>query len=178
MGTFAVAALIVAILVADRVAPPEEVKRRFYQVGLGVGVVLLVVALAVVIVPVPKDLTGSLALGSPEASEGGLLRERLSIIVGAGLVLLLVGLYLSRMLPTIAVGAMLGGLVLIISAVTDSTSGGFINYYYEITLDGGEARNAAFAAVSGIGVLLLLLYGFNEWDKAPEIEEDEAFASS
>jgi hypothetical protein len=127
MGTFAVAALIVAILVADRVAPPEEVKRRFYQVGLGVAVVLLVIAVAAVVVPVPKDLTGSLALASPEASEGDLLRERLSIIVGAGLVLLLAGLYLARMLPTIAVGAMLAGLVLIISTVADSTSGGFIN---------------------------------------------------
>jgi hypothetical protein len=173
MGTFAVAALIVAILVADRLAPAEELKRRFYQVGLGVAVVLLVVALAAVILPVPKDLTGSLALGSPEASEGGLLRERISIIVGAGLVLLLAGLYLSRSLPTIAVGGMLGGLVLIISTVTDSTNGGFLNYYYEIALDGGEAHNAAFAAVTGIGVLLLLLYGFNEWDKAPEVEENE-----
>lgn len=75
-------------------------------------------------------------------------------------------------------GVLLGALVLLISAVADSRTGSFLNYYYDLTLDAGPARNAAYAAIIVIGMLMLLLYGYNEWDrwaKTPqEVEAEEA----
>ena len=176
MATFAIAALVVAVLFADRLGPPSELRRRFYQIGLAVTVALFVVAISAVAVPSPDSVPLGLSFSSEDEAAGGALRERLSVIVGAGLVLLLATLYWYRALPTIAVGAMLGSLVLLMSSVSD-TSGGLITFYYAISLDGGEARNAAYAGITGIGVLLLLLYGFNEWDRSqddPALEEEAA----
>jgi hypothetical protein len=173
MASFAVAALVVAILFSDRLGPPEELKRRFYQVGLGVAVAILVGAVAAVIVPVPNDVTQSLSLGSNDEAGTGILRERLSVVVGIALLLLLGSLYQSKTFPTMSVGIMLGALVLIISSVADAGSAGFLGFYYELTLDGGQARNAVYVAVTAVGILLLLMYGFGEWDRARIETEDE-----
>jgi hypothetical protein len=162
MGTFAVAALIVAVLFIDRFGSSEDLKRRFYQVGLAAALALFAVAIAAVVAPIPRDVSPSLAIG--DESGTGVMRERLSVVAGAGFLVLLGSLYFSRLLATITIGSMLGGLVLLISSFSD-TSGGLISSYYEIALDGGEARNAAYAGVTGVGLALLLLYGYNEWDK-------------
>jgi hypothetical protein len=72
---------------------------------------------------------------------------------------------------------MLAALVLLVSSVTSADSGSLIQLYYELELDAGDARNAAYGAVTGIGMALLLLYGFNTWDKPiseTELEEEEA----
>ena len=59
MGTFAIAALVVAVLFADRLGPSEELRRRSFQIGLGVAVVLLVSALAMIIVPTPDHFASA-----------------------------------------------------------------------------------------------------------------------
>ncbi len=175
MGAFAIAALVVAVLFADRLGSPEELRRRSFQVGLGVAVVLLVGALATIIVPTPDYLAGAFETGLDANELPGLLKERVTIIVGAGMLLLLGGLHQSRSFPTIAPGVMLGAIVLTMMAVADSTAG-FSSLYFQITLDGGAERNVAFAGVTAIGTALLLGYGYNEWDRPKvetAVEEDE-----
>ena len=175
MATFAVAALVVAVLFTDRLIPPEELRRRLYQVGLGVALVLLMAAVAAMVFPVPEEDLESLQFGETNNLGAGLLRERLSLIVGGALVLLMAGLYQWRTLPTISIGVMLGALILLIGAAADSGGGGFINYYYELTLDGGATRNVAYGGILAIGAVLLLIYGFSEWDRVEKVgEEDEA----
>jgi len=176
MATFAVAALVVAVLFADRLIPPEELRRRFYQVGLGVTIARLAAAVAAVVVPAPETLSASIAFGPGDELGTGLLRERLSVVAGAALLLLLGSLYQSQTLPTLSLGVTFGALILLIGTVADSGSGGFINYYYDLSLDGGETRNAVYAGIIAIGVVLLAIYGFNEWDRAKEPEDEEAEA--
>jgi hypothetical protein len=173
MGTFAVAALVVAVLFADRLAPSEEIKRRFFQIGLAVTVVLFTAALAMVVVPVSGDARQGLSIGPDNEQGARILRERVTVAAGAGLLVLLASMYFSRTFVTLALGGMLGALVLLIGSISDS-SGGLITAYYDLALDGGESRNAVYAGVSGVGLLLLLLYGFNEWDKPAEESELEA----
>jgi hypothetical protein len=177
MSLFAVAVLIAVVLFADRLGPEEEFRRRFYQVGLAFAVVLFILALAAVIVPVPDAISEEPDF-SPSGADGaaGVLRERVAIVVGAGLLLLLSGLYQSSTFPTISVGLMLAALVLLVSSVTSADSGSLIQLYYELELDAGDARNAVYAAVTGVGLALLMFYGFNTWDKPiseTELEEEE-----
>jgi hypothetical protein len=168
MATFAVAALVVAIVFADRLVAPDDLRKRFYQVGFGVAIALLVAAIAAAVVPVPEEQLGQLGLGQPDEDATGVLRERLSVVTGGAFLLLLAGLYQWRAYPTLCLGVVLGGLILMIGAVADAGSGGFVSFYYELTLDGGETRNAVYGAIIAIGTALLLLYGFNEWERYEE----------
>ena len=176
MATFAVAALVVAIVFADRLVEPEDLRRRFYQVGLGVAVALLLAAFAAAIVPVAEEQIGELALGQTDEDATGILRERLSVVTGGAFLVLLAGLYQWRAYPTLCLGAVLGSLILLIGAVADAGSGGFVSFYYSLTLDGGETRNAVYAGIIAIGTALLLLYGFNEWDRDGRKLAEEAVA--
>jgi len=171
MGLFAVAVLIATVLFADRLGPAEELKRRFYQVGLALAAALFVVGLAAVLVPV-ADVSSQDNFDDFSEEGGGVLRERLSIISGAGLLLLVAGLYQAKAYATIAIGFMLAGLVLLISSATDTA--GLVQLYYQAELDGGEARNAAYAGVTGIGLAILVAYGLREWDRPPVSAEAEA----
>ena len=175
MGLFAVAVLVAAVLFADRLGPSEELHRRFYQVGLSLAAVLFVLALAAVVVPVATPESQDSNLGDLGEAAGKVLRERVSIAVGAGLLIFLAGMYQSASVPTLSVGFMLAGLILLASFVTDTTSNGLISAYYQAELDGGEARNAAFAAVTGLGLAMMLLYGYQTWERpeSPEMEEEE-----
>jgi type IV secretory pathway VirB2 component (pilin) len=177
MGTFAIAALVVAILFSDRLGGSEELRRRFFQVGLGVAVILLVGAVATVIVPTPDYLLDVFNTGGDADEVPGILKERVSIMVGAGLLLLLGAVMRGRTYPTLAPGVMLGAIVLTMMAVAADSSG-FASIYYQVTLDGGEARNAAYAGVVAIGTALLLGYGYKEWERPEgegmEEEFDEA----
>jgi len=176
MATFAVAALVVAVLFADRLISPEDLRRRFYQVGLGVAAALLTAAVAAMVFPAPQDALESLQFGDTNELGAGLLRERLSLITGTAFALLVGSLYQWRTFPTLSVGGMLGALILLVSSAADSGGGGFINFYYELTLDGGATRNVIYGGITAIGVVLLLVYGFNEWDHEEEPTHEEAEA--
>jgi hypothetical protein len=171
MGLFVVGVLVATVLFADRLGPAEELQRRFYQVGLAFAAALFVVGLAAVLVPA-ADLSSPGGLGDPTEEGGGVLRERESIIAGAGLLLLVAGLYQAKAYATISIGFLLTGLLLLISSATDT--GGLIQLYYQAELDGGEARNAVYAAVTGIGLAVLVAYGLREWDRPALSEAEEA----
>jgi hypothetical protein len=60
-----IAALVLAVVFHDRIGPPEEVQRRFYQVGLAFAIALSVAAVAILLFPLP-DLDD---VFTPQSSE-------------------------------------------------------------------------------------------------------------
>jgi Na+/H+ antiporter NhaD/arsenite permease-like protein len=166
MGTFAIAALVVAVLLADRIGPPEVLKRRFFQLSVATAAVLLVLALSATFFPPPKDFPEAFDLlseGDPQIAH--ILKERLTFVVATAFVLLLAAFYQSSVVPTLSLAMMLAGLLLIFASVGDLSSGSFISFYYEAVLDGGSTRNAVYSVITALGLFLLLMYGYNEWDK-------------
>jgi hypothetical protein len=171
MTLFAAAVLIATVLFADRLGSDAELKRRFYQVGLALATALFVIAAAAALTPGSEGSGEALDFGQLQES-GGVLRERVSIVVGAGLLVFIAGLYQSSSYRTISVGMMLAGLLLLLAA--SDIPGGLLQSYYELELEGGQARNTVYAAVTGVGLALLIAYGLREWDRPAAGETAEA----
>jgi hypothetical protein len=169
MTTFVVAALVLAVLFADRLGPPGELRRRLYQVALAVAVVLAVLAFAALVRPSPS--AGVVRVTSPDDTEqtrevARVLRERTIVIVGSALLIVLVSLNYVQLLPTTHTGTLLGGLVLIVISVSDPNfSSQILPFYLEALAEVGTLRYGVFFGVTGLGTLYLLQYGYRQWDR-------------
>jgi RsiW-degrading membrane proteinase PrsW (M82 family) len=168
MTTFVVAALVVAVLFADRLVSPEDLRRRLYQVALAVAVVLAVLAFAALVRPSPGGGAETISPNDPGQAEAvaRVLRERTIIVVGIALLSVLLSLNYARLLPTTHVGPLLAGIVLmVISASDPSSTSQFLPFYFDALTRAGELRNGIYFGVAGLGSLYLLRYGYNEWDR-------------
>ena len=169
---FIVGALVVAVLLSDRIGMPDEVQRRFYQVILAFVLAALAAAIATLAIPV-TDLT---PLGNVMEKEGPArdLRQHQTLLAAMGMALALIGFLLAKRLQTIYLGLVLGGAIVLLAGVRGIGSGSSLpSFLYDTSGEAGTGTNAGYAAIVAIGVLLLLFYGYREWeslDKAPETE--------
>ncbi len=169
---FVVAALVIAVLFADRLGPPPEVRRRFYQVGLAVSLAVFVSALAALLIP-----TRGLEALSPSEVSGPIarsLRERETIIVALALLLIVAGVAGSLRWQTLFLGITLGGVLALLQGLGDPSAPTFLSLLYDTSSQAGTARNLLYALVLGVGVAVLLIYGYREWERQPATEASES----
>ena len=177
LSSFVVAAIVAAFLFADRLGGQEQLTRRLYQVALGFALAFAVTsATAAFIRGDATSYSDILSLPANQQSaalfdndNGSIGRDSASIKAGIGLALLLLGFAAAGRWPTLALGAALGGLLLLFSG--GGQSGGFDL--------GNLSTNALFGSIFGraeqgsdiahfvvmlVGTLLLLGFGYRKWE--------------
>jgi len=166
---FIVAALVIAVLFADRLGPPGEVRRRFYQVGLAVSLAVFVSAVAAFLTPArglealsPSEVPGPIAES---------LRERQTLIVGLALLLIVAGVVGSLRWQTLFLGVTVGGVLTLLQGLGDPSAPTFLTLLYDTSSQAGTARNLLYAVVLGVGVVVLLVYGYDQWERQPAASE-------
>lgn len=158
---FIIGALVVAVLLSDRIGMPDEVQRRFYQVILGLVLAALAAAVATLALPV-QDLSPILSSGRED--EGGVqdLRQHQMLLAALGMALALAGFLLARRFETLYLGLVLAGAVVLVGVRGIGSS--FPALLYDTSGAAGTASNAGYAGVIAIGALALLYYGYREWE--------------
>jgi hypothetical protein len=168
------AVIIGAVLLVDRLGGNDELARRLFQIALGVTLAYFVVSGTTFFIEpdafgadMRKEANREVAVRSIEFSLG-----ILSILFGVG------GL---RQWRTIPLGIALGGLLLLLlptgRVVTGSGARGDVLFSQLLQINTQASRGIQFAnfALSGIGFAALMWFGFSQWDREPEIGDEEGY---
>lgn len=171
--SFVVAAVVAAILLADRLGLGADAPRRLYQVALGFALAFVVMSATTAFIRSDAASLGDLAnadlsfLSSTEGS-GNSAREAAAVQSGAGLVLLLLGFAAAQRWSTLPLAAAFGGFLLLLSG---GDSGGFdLNSFGSNPIFGmflgraEEGRDIAHFVVVLVGTVLLLGLGYRRWE--------------
>lgn len=173
---FVIAALVLAVLVAERLGSPAEMHRRYFQIGLAVTLALLITGLSVLIFDIPDTgLNGPVGPAQGNDREDILqsFRNRQTFTVGIGLVFLILGVLWVSRLPTLSLSLVLGSLITLFVQSLDASSNQLAPFLYVSSGQAGTTSNALYVAVLAAGTLVLLFYGFRRWEagnmpQAPE----------
>jgi hypothetical protein len=177
------AVFIGALLLGDRLASPAELRRRFYQGGL--GVTLLLFTLAISGLAFPGDGFDFFTSGAAP-DEAGLREvgekavEKSIFIAASGFILLMGGLIRADRWPTSHLGVMVGGLLLLTYGALQEFESGASIYTLASQFLGTEAgpvRNITYALVLALGSLGLFVFGYNHWDKPATTPEAASTAA-
>jgi hypothetical protein len=170
-----IAALVLAVVFADRIGPPAEVRRRFYQVALAFAVFIAVAAIPMLLFPLPKasDIFGPSA-GDDLRPAADIVRARATFLTGAGLLLVLAALLRSAQFPTLYLPALLAGSLILIGGLTSpSYRLDLIAAVYQSTGATSSIRDVLYFLVSSAGAACLAIYGYNQWDRPTPSEKDD-----
>ena len=178
LQSFVVAAIVAAILLADRLGS-ETLPRRLYQVSLGFALVFVVVggtgafmrseggSLFSSLLSGQANAGAQVGGGGPSADKAV---ERASVQAGIALLFLLAGFLTFRRYTTLPLAFVLGGLLLLLAS-GGSGSGDFSSSLSSLSgIFGGlfgqarQSRDITYFVVLMVGTLLLIGYGYQEWE--------------
>jgi hypothetical protein len=176
--SFVVAAIVAALLLADRLGGQDATARRLYQVALGFALAFTVTSATVAFLrsssPSFTDLigTGSADFGrSLSGNSGNSTRDAASVRAGLGLLFLLIGFVTLPRLNTVALAFVFAGVLLLF--VGGGVSGSFdLNSLTSNALFGSifgaakKAHDVAHFVVMLVGTLALLMLGWVKWERA------------
>jgi hypothetical protein len=164
-----IGALVLAVLFSDRIGLPDEVQRRFYQVILAFTLAALATAIATLAIPV-TGLSTIIGNVQPEGPARR-LREHQMLLAAMGMGLALVGFLLAQRWQTLYLGLVLGGALILVVGVKGIGGGSSLPpFLYDTAGSAGTATNAGYAAIVAIGVLLLLVYGYHQWERLEQTD--------
>jgi hypothetical protein len=158
-----VAALVIGVFLYEWRDGPDDPRRPLYQVALAFALLSAVLALSQLLFPL-DGLQGSFegTVGLDESRKA--LRLRSIFHALAGFALLLAGVRSWRAYPTLTIGVLLAGaMLMMIASTADPTN--IVQIYYDFSTDAGVSRNGAFAAVTMAGSVGLIYFGYKEWDQ-------------
>ncbi|HXF51282.1 MAG TPA: hypothetical protein VNM43_06340 [Dehalococcoidia bacterium] len=192
---FVLAALVVAVLFAERLGGTAELAKRVYQVALGVALVLLTLSATTAFVRPPTAPEDLLEQGvffgdsfetdvSEEEDEEArrLLRETAqnvsevrTIHIGVAVVFVLAGLVLTARMTVLPLAGLLGGvLLLLVSGIQDgrpATAGDFFSAVFNVFLpsfesvQAGRTHDIVMFVVLLAGVAALGAFGYMRWER-------------
>ncbi len=201
---FVLAAILLAVFLAERLGGSSQVALRGFQVALGLALVFVVISGTSAFdrpPETPEELQGALFEEDPFTDEEeaflafqdtaqGTARntgEVRTIHAGLGMILIVSGLALLARLQVIPLGVMLGGLLLLLFGSPSQQGGlsGFMDYFSAIfgtlmpgTSGGGagQARDIAYFAVLLLGTAALVAFGFWRWERSAPAAQPAAAA--
>jgi hypothetical protein len=185
---FVLAALIAAVLLLERIGGLDQVSRRLFQVALAVAIAFATIAATTAFVrtpeyPAEEQSSSTFDSQSEEQEQLEFFEKvnnrgatRMMIHFAVGVVALVAGVYATRRWPTVALGALLGGVLLIIFG---GARGGGSDDFNPLTAYFAAASGAINATVGQRsqsvdivsfvvflgGALGLLALGLLEWDE-------------
>lgn len=199
---FVLAVIIIAVLFAERLGGTAELAKRAFQVALGVALALLAMSATAALVRPPEapeellesggifgDSFDSLQADEQAAEARGLLREAAqnasevrTIHLGLGVAFFVGGLAALARLSVLPVGAMLGGILLLLfgspAAAPSPTLGDFFGAILGAFLptvagiEAGQAHDIAQFAVLLAGVCVLAAVGYRRWERPPAVRAE------
>ncbi len=194
---FVLAAVIVAVLFAERLGGTAELAKRVFQVALGVALVLLTVSATTAFVRPPTAPEDLLEQGvffgdsfetdvSEEEDEEArrLLRETAqnvsevrTIHIGVAVVFVLAGLVLMARMTVLPLASVLGGVLLLLVRGVQSgrpvTAGDFFSTVIDVFLPSfeglqpGRTHDIVAFVVLLVGVAALAAFGYMRWERIP-----------
>ncbi len=177
--SFVVAAIVAAVLLADRLGGPDQLGLRLYQVATGFALALVVVAGTTAFLrPDALDLSGVNLLGGEDMPDFGSLggdagnraRESAAVHIAAAAIFVVAGLIALRQWKAVATPVILGGALLFVGGGGGSPAGadGALSSLFSVfgaTLGGAsEGRDIAYFIVLLVAAAALLGYGLWRWD--------------
>jgi hypothetical protein len=189
--SFVLAAILIAVLFADRLGGSSAVSRRIYQVSLGLVLALAVVAGTNAFIR-PPELPLSALRGADilSGTSGEQLSEDLvkdlanraseaaTVQAAAAVVFVLAGLLAIQRWRTVGLGIATGGIILVLfSGSGIGRAGSCTNGFNSTSPTFGfssEGRDIAQFLVFLIGALVLVAFGHWRWDRTEVIEPDPA----
>lgn len=197
---FVLAALVAAVIFVDRIGGADELVRRLFQVALAATFAFAVISgTSAAIRPPDYPANSSSSSSSSSSSENAELRQffkdlanrnaaATSIHFGFGVVALLTGVMLLRRRATIALAAVLSGLLLVlfggVSTTADASAANplsaFLSAYVgaigSVVGKGSLAADIARFGVFLAGAIALILFALLKWDRdvPPSLEPSPA----
>jgi hypothetical protein len=167
---FVIAALVVAVLVAERFGSPAEMHRRYFQIGLAVTLALLITGLSVLIFDVPRTGLGQpMGPGNPNTEDVlEAFRNRQTFTAGLALVLFILGVLAMARFGTLYLSLVLGGLITLFVQAFDANSNQLAPFLYVSSSQAGTTSNALYVAVLAAGAVVLLAYGYKRWERGDQ----------
>lgn len=189
--SFVLAAVVIAVLFADRLGGSAALSRRIYQVSLGLVLALAVVAGTNAFIRGPEIPLGALRGADLFSGSGGSdldedvledfankASESATVQAAAAILAVVGGLILVQRWRTTGLGITTGGIVLMLfSGAGIGRAGGCTNSLNSGSAAVGfssESRDIAQFVVLVAGTLLLAWFGGWRWDRAAESEPDPA----
>ena len=163
---FVLAVLVAAVLLADRIGGSDELGRRLFQIALAAVAAFLVVAVSGLIFDPGDAFTGAGGFGDEDATDGA--DEYLAAQtaqVGAGAVLVILGLSMMRRFTTLPVAIMLGGVLLVVFGGSRSPAGATsIFAIFSTFVPASDDAQVANILVLAAALGGLLWWGMNQYE--------------
>lgn len=175
-----VAVIVAAVLLVDRLGGSDELVRRFFQVALGVILAATVVAGTTAFIQPPDEQSSFFAddqTGDPED-----LLDRLSVArtihMAAGILILVFSMVRRPLMPTLAVGGVLGGVLLLLAGGSTGASDSYLTFYASVGSPGASQSADMFHLVVLVAATVgLLTFGHAQFERELYANDGDIAAS-
>ncbi len=164
-----VAVVVASVLLVDRLGGSDELMRRLFQVALGVVLAATVVSATTAFIQPPGEPSSFFSdedTGDPEK-----LMDRLSVAhtiqFAAGTAILLLALARRVLMPTLALGGVLGGVLLLLASAPAGAMGEYVSYVIAVGRGGASQQVDVFNFVVLLAASIgLLAFGSAQFERA------------
>lgn len=181
---FVIAVIVAAVLLVDRLGGSDELVRRFFQVALGVVLAATVVSATTAFIQPPDDQSAQDVFNSEDGENTEDVFDRLSIArtiqIVAGIVILVLAIARRPFTPTLAVGGVLGGVLLLLASGSPGTNGDYLSLFVSIGNEGAsQEADLLNLGVLAAATITLLTFGYMQFERpsalAPGATDDTEY---